>query len=186
VTSIRVAETPLSGMVVAESTIWADSRGQFIRLFCVKDLDAAHRGRPILQINLSVTAKVGALRGMHFQRPPHAEGKWIRCLSGRVFDVGVDLRRGSQTFLHWHGVELDAAKANAVFLPEGFAHGFQVLEPHSTLLYLHTALYAPDYEEGLSHADPRLGIEWPLPMTDVSDRDMNHPPLGDTFEGLEC
>jgi len=183
---MRIAETPLAGMVVAETTIRRDSRGRFMRLFCAQELDAAHGGRPILQINHSVTAKVGAVRGLHFQHPPHAEGKWVRCLAGRVFDVGVDLRRGSDTFLRWHGVELDAGKANAVFLPEGLAHGFQVLEPDSALLYLHTAMYAPDHEDGLRYDDPRIGIEWPLPVTDISDRDRNHPRLDDAFEGLAC
>ena len=138
----------------------------------------------IAQINLSETRRRGALRGMHFQHPPHAEGKWVRCLRGRVFDVAVDLRRESPAFLRWHAVELSPEKANAFFIPEGCAHGFQALEDDCQLLYLHTAAYAPESEGGVRWDDPRLAIDWPLAVTDISERDLNHPLIGEDFKGL--
>jgi dTDP-4-dehydrorhamnose 3,5-epimerase len=124
------------------------------------------------------------VRGLHYQRPPQAEAKWVRCLKGRVFDVAVDLRRGSPTFLKWHAVELDGVSMNALLIPEGCAHGFQVLEPESELLYLHTATYTPGLEGAARYDDPRLAIRWPLPVTDLSERDRTHPLLDDSFEGI--
>lgn len=145
----------------------------------------AHGGRPILQINHSLTHLPGSVRGLHFQHPPKAEAKWVRCLRGRVWDVAVDLRRGSPTFLAWHAVELDSGRMNALFVPEGCAHGFQVLEPDSEMLYLHTAPYTPGLEGAARWDDPRLAIAWPLAVVDVSDRDRSHPFLDMTFEGID-
>lgn len=183
---VALAPIPIAGLYEATSAPASDDRGAFARLFCAEALADAHAGRPIAQINRSLTRRAGAVRGLHFQRPPMAEGKWIRCLRGRVFDVGVDLRRGSPTFLAHHAVELDAERHNAVFLPEGVAHGFQTLTNDVELLYLHTAPYAPEYEGGVRHDDPRLAIAWPLAVTDLSERDRNHPLLADDFGGLEC
>ena len=121
---------------------------------------------------------------MHFQCGRAAEMKLVRCLRGRVLDVAVDLRAGSPTFLQWVAVELAAETAEMVVIPEGFAHGFQVLEPNSELLYLHTQFYAADSEGGVRHDDPRLGIVWPLPVTDLSARDRSHALLSDDFQGL--
>lgn len=182
---MNLVSTPLSGVFEATSSPIGDNRGRFARLFCTTDLASAHGGRPIVQINHSITRKVGAIRGLHFQRPPHAEGKWIRCLSGRVFDVAVDLRCGSRTFLRWHAVILSAELMNAVFIPEGCAHGFQVLEPDSALLYLHTASYAAAFEGGIPFDDPILGIAWPLPISEISDRDRNHLFLDMQYEGIQ-
>ncbi|OYW52157.1 MAG: dTDP-4-dehydrorhamnose 3,5-epimerase [Hyphomicrobium sp. 32-62-53] len=176
--------TPIAGVFEAQTDVRSDPRGRFARLFCQSDLDAAQRARPIVQINHSITRSVGAIRGLHFQHPPAAEGKWVRCLKGRVFDVAVDLRRGSPTFLRWHAVALDSARMNAIFIPEGCAHGFQVLEAESELLYLHTAPYTPALEGGVRFDDPRVGVAWPLGVTDVSERDRLHPLLDDRFGGL--
>jgi dTDP-4-dehydrorhamnose 3,5-epimerase len=153
-------------------------------LFCSHDLSAAQGVRQIVQINHSLTRRVGALRGLHFQLPPQADAKWVRCLRGRVWDVAVDLRRGSPTFLRWHATELSAAAMNAVFLAEGFAHGFQVLEADSELLYLHTAAYAPDHEGGIRWDDPRIGVQWPNDVTEISQRDRSHPLLDQSVEGV--
>ena len=131
-----------------------------------------------------MTREPGTVRGMHFQLPPSAETKLIRCLRGRVFDVAVDLRRDSPTFLKWSGHELSATNAHLLVIPEGFAHGFQVLEPDSELLYLHTAFYDPAHEGGLSPADPMLAIRWPLPVNGLSDRDRNHPQLTADYRGI--
>jgi dTDP-4-dehydrorhamnose 3,5-epimerase len=181
---MQLSEAPIAGVFEIVSEARCDHRGTFARLFCREELKAAHRGRPIAQINLSRTSAVGALRGLHFQHPPKAEAKWVRCLKGRVFDVAVDLRRNSPTFLAWHAVELDSARMNAVLIPEGCAHGFQALEPNSELLYLHSESYSPAHEGGLRFDDPRLGIRWPLPAADLSDRDRNHPLVDSAFEGM--
>jgi dTDP-4-dehydrorhamnose 3,5-epimerase len=181
---LRISETSISGVFEAVTDIRQDTRGGFARLFCVDDLAAAQGTRPIKQINHSRTSAVGMIRGLHFQRPPMAEGKWIRCLRGRVFDVAVDLRRGSPTFLQSHSVELSAELMNAVFIPEGCAHGFQALAADSELLYLHTEKYSPPHEGGVRFDDPRLKIGWPLPARDISDRDLSHPLIDDAFRGI--
>jgi dTDP-4-dehydrorhamnose 3,5-epimerase len=181
---MKLLETSLQGVYEAENTIVRDQRGQFARLFCMEELAAAHKNRPIVQVNHSLTRNVGAVRGLHFQRPPQVEAKWVWCLRGRVWDVAVDLRYGSPTLLHWHGIELSAEKMNAVFIPEGCAHGFQVLEPGSELLYLHTAPYASQHESAVRWDDPRVSIAWPLAVTEMSERDRNHLALDKEFEGI--
>jgi dTDP-4-dehydrorhamnose 3,5-epimerase len=181
---MKMTATPLAGVYEVESTPVRDHRGSFARLFCTEALKEAHIDRAIVQINHSLTRAVGAVRGLHYQRPPRAEAKWVRCLRGKVWDVALDLRRGSPTFLNWHAVELDSGRMNALLIPEGYAHGFQVLEPDSELLYLHTAPYTPALEGAVRWNDPRLAIKWPLPVSDVSDKDRNHPLLHETFEGI--
>lgn len=182
---MELRSTPIAGVVQAETKSVSDTRGRFARLFCAEELSAVQQGRAIVQINLSVTHRVGAIRGLHFQYPPHAEAKWVRCLQGRIFDVVVDLRRDSPTFLSWYGCQLDGSQQNALFIPEGCAHGFQVLIPDSEVLYLHTAYYTPSAEGGVRYNDPRVGIAWPLLVSDVSDRDRRHPLLDITFTGLD-
>jgi dTDP-4-dehydrorhamnose 3,5-epimerase len=182
---LRLESVAIAGLTVAYTSRVADPRGSFGRLFCDRELAVPLQQRGIVQINHSRTAQVGAVRGMHFQRSPHAEMKMVRCLRGAVWDVAVDLRRGSATFLRWHAQELTADNGAMLMIPEGFAHGFQVLAPDSELLYLHTAHYAPESEGGVSCLDPRLDITWPLPVRDLSARDSNHPIIPSDFEGLE-
>lgn len=181
---MKILDTPLAGVKIAQSVPHRDARGAFTRLFCAEELQPVLGQRQIVQINHSRTSRIGAVRGMHFQHPPHAEMKMIRCLRGRVVDVAVDLRAGSATFLQWHAVELTQDDAQMLVIPEGFAHGFQVLEPDSELLYLHTAFYNPSSEGGLRHDDPRLAITWPLPPQDLSPRDLSHPLLSADFTGV--
>lgn len=178
-------ETAIAGAITVRSYPFQDERGRFARLFDGKILAPISQGRPIVQVNQSMTRNVGAVRGLHFQRAPHLECKWVRCVKGRVFDVAVDLRRGSPTFLQHAAVELSAAEANMFFIPEGCAHGFQVLEPESELIYLHSAPYAPDAEGGLRWDDPVIAIHWPLPALDISTRDLSHPLISNDFEGIE-
>jgi dTDP-4-dehydrorhamnose 3,5-epimerase len=121
---------------------------------------------------------------MHFQYPPHAEWKQVRCLRGRVWDVALDLRAGSSTLLQWHAEELSPDNGRAMVIPEGCAHGFQVLEPDSELLYLHSACYTPAAEGGVAYDEPRAGIRWPLAVTDISERDRGHARLTDNFRGF--
>lgn len=182
---MKVIDTPLDDLKVVQSTPHHDERGAFVRLFCVRELQSLLGPRTIAQINHSTTSRAGAVRGMHFQYPPHAELKMVRCLRGRVWDVAVDLRAGSPTFLQWYAHELTPAEAEMMVIPEGFAHGFQALEPDSELLYLHTEFYHPPAEGGLRHDDPRVGIEWPLQPLDLSPRDVAHPLLDTDFGGVD-
>jgi len=172
------------GVRVIDSSPFIDTRGAFLRLFCETELAAILRGRRVIQINHSRTVHVGAIRGLHFQHPPHSEMKLIRCLRGRVFDVAVDLRVNSPNFLRWHGEELSADNSRMVVIPEGFAHGFQVLEPDSELLYLHTAPYEPTAEGGVRFDDPALAIRWPLEVKELSQRDARHPLIDKSFMGI--
>lgn len=181
---MKVHATPLSGVFVVETTPHTDTRGAFARLYCERELADIIGDRHIVQINHSRTHAVGAVRGLHYQVPPHAEMKLVRCLKGRVWDVAIDLRAGSPTFLQWHAEVLVAGDARMLVIPEGCAHGFQALEADSELLYLHTTYYAPAAEAGLRCDDPRLGIAWPLAVTDLSERDRRHPLLTPDFAGI--
>ena len=181
---MRVLETGIDGLLIFESPLLGDERGTFTRVFCEREMHEAIGERKIRQSNVSSTASVGAVRGMHFQYPPRAEMKIVRCLIGRVFDVAVDLRQGSSTFLQWFGVELSPQNGRAFILPEGCAHGFQVLEPDSKLLYFHTEFYTPEYEGGLRHDEPRVGIIWPMKPTQLSVRDSCLPYLKESFFGV--
>jgi dTDP-4-dehydrorhamnose 3,5-epimerase len=183
--TMKLVETDISGAWVIESGVFRDHRGAFSRLYCSRELQSAVGSRTIVQINQSKTCSIGAVRGLHYQRPPHAEMKIVRCLRGRVFDVGVDLRRGSLTFLKWVSVELTPDSGLAFVIPEGCAHGFQVLEENSELLYLHTASYEPAAEGAVRFDDPRIGIQWPLAATELSARDLDHSYLKKDFEGID-
>ena len=181
---MRICRTPINDLMVVQSTTSIDLRGAFSRLFCENELRIIIGERRILQINHSRTAAIGAVRGLHFQCSPHAEMKLVRCLKGRVWDVAVDLRRDSPTFLHWHSEELTPINACMMVIPEGFAHGFQVLDPDSELLYLHTAFYMPSSEGSLAYNDPTIAITWPLAVTELSHRDATHPFIETGFPGF--
>ncbi len=180
---MMIKDTRLDGVFVVETNRRKDSRGSFYRAFCDTELKPILSGRRINQINISQTTSVGAVRGLHFQYPPKAEMKLIRCLQGAVWDVVVDLRKGSNTFLQWESFLLDAHEAQMIVIPEGCGHGFQVVKENSQLLYLHTEVYARESEGGVRYDEPLLGIEWPLPVTDISERDQGHAVLGE-FEGI--
>lgn len=181
---MKVHPTPLSGLQVVDTEPVGDARGRFERLFCERDWTPLRSDLRFVQVNLSTTARRGSVRGLHFQRAPAAEAKVIRCLRGEVFDVAVDLRADSPTFLRWHAVVLRAEEPREVFIPEGFAHGFQALSDDVQLLYFHTAPWTPACEGGLRYDDSRLAIAWPLPVTQVSERDRAHPLLDNDFTGL--
>lgn len=183
---MKIRSTAIAGVMVVDAEPVGDARGVFARLYCEAELAGVIGTRRIVQINHSRTAGVGAVRGMHFQYRPHAEMKLVRCLKGKVWDVAVDLRAASPTFLQWHAEELTPENMRMLVVPEGCAHGFQVLLPDSELLYLHTASYAPSAEGGIRHDDPRLAIRWPLPVTDLSPRDSRHPLLTDEFPGIDA
>jgi dTDP-4-dehydrorhamnose 3,5-epimerase len=178
-------DTPLHGLHVIQRKPIADSRGFLERLFCANDLQALLGSRSIIQINHTLTVRRGTVRGMHFQHPPHAEMKLVSCLRGEVFDVALDLRKGSSTFLQWHAEVLSAANHKTLAIPEGFAHGFQAITDECEMLYFHTALYRREAEGGLHPSDPRFGILWPLDVGELSSRDAAHPLVTEDFMGLE-
>ncbi len=180
----RIVDTTLSDLKVVVRERRTDERGFLSRLFCAEDLAAAGWRGGIAQINQTVTHRPHSVRGLHFQRPPHAEAKLVSCLHGRVWDVAVDLRAASPTLLHWHAEELSADNGRALLIPAGFAHGFQVLEPDSELVYLHSVPYAPGSEGALNALDPRLAIAWPMRVGERSARDQAHPLLTDDFQGI--
>jgi len=174
---------PLAGLARIEHRSHEDARGAFSRLYCEDSLERFGAPFHIRQINRSLTRGRGSVRGLHYQAGPTPESKYITCLQGQVWDVVVDLRSHSPTFLQWHGELLQAGQASSLLVPAGFAHGFQALTDCAELLYLHSADYAPAHEGGLSVHDPRLAIEWPLPVINLSARDEQHPWLDERFTG---
>lgn len=176
--------TPLAGLKLVQRKAIEDQRGFLSRFYCIEEFAEAGVNQPIAQINHTLTRNKGAVRGLHFQYPPHAEIKLVSCLKGEIWDVAVDLRRGSPTFLQWHGAVLSATNRKSLLIPEGYAHGFQALAEDCELIYLHTAAYHPEAEGALNVADPRLGITWPLLINELSDRDRNHPPINQNFQGI--
>lgn len=180
-----IAETPLSGLMLISRKLRRDERGYLERIYDTDDFGSLFARRMIMQINRTLTHDRDTVRGMHFQLPPHAELKLVSCLRGSVFDVAVDLRQGSPTFLRWHASILSADNAQSLLIPEGFAHGFQALTENCEMLYLHTKTYQPAHERGLHPEDRRLGIDWPRPVTGLSPRDAACPWLTDAFGGVE-
>ena len=169
--------TSINGVFELVCEPFVDSRGAFLNAFRAQDESfvGSWGGRGIAQVNLSRSESVGTVRGLHLQKPPHSEAKLVRCLKGRVWDVAVDLRTNSATHGQWHAVELNPERSNALLLPEGCAHGFQVLEPGSELLYLHSDIWVSEAESGVRWDDPQLAIPWPLEPKGLSDRDHNLP-----------
>lgn len=181
---LAVTDLPIAGLKLVERERLGDQRGYFARLFCADELRDAGWTVPVAQINHTSTARRGTVRGMHFQRPPHAEMKLVSCVRGEVFDVAVDLRRGSPTFLRWHAERLSADNSRALLIPQGFAHGFQALTDDAELVYCHSAAYDAASEGGLNPRDSKLAITWPLPIADMSARDANAPMVDAAFAGV--
>jgi len=180
---LQFTPTPLSGAYLVRPNSFEDERGSFSRIFCVEEFADIFQGN-IAQINHSVTLKKGALRGMHFQYPPHAEIKMVKCIKGSVYDVIVDIRKDSPTFLQWFSTTLSSENQEMIYVPEGFAHGFQTLEDNSELLYVHSKLYTPKHEGALNVLDEVLNINWPLPISSISEKDRNHPMIQKDFQGV--
>jgi dTDP-4-dehydrorhamnose 3,5-epimerase len=176
--------TPLSDLKLVQRKAIEDHRGFLSRFYCADEFRMAGIAKPIAQINHTLTRKKGAVRGLHYQHLPHAEIKLVSCLKGEIWDVAVDIRSGSPTFLQWHGEILSEANRKSMLIPEGYAHGFQALTEGCELIYLHTAAYHHEAEGALNVADPRLGIFWPLPIDDLSERDRNHPFISQEYQGI--
>ena len=168
---MQFTETKLAGAYVVDLERREDSRGFFARAFCQKEF-ATHGLKPLIaQANVAYNYKKGTLRGMHFQFPPAAETKLVRCARGAILDIIVDLRAESPTYLQNIAVELNEENGRALYVPERFAHGYQTLHDNTETSYQVGEFYAPDCESGLMHDDPRLSLEWPLPVTVISEKD---------------
>lgn len=176
--------TPITGLRLIQRKPLGDERGYLERLFCSSELGEVFGGASIAQINHTLTRARSTIRGMHFQHPPHAEIKLVSCLRGEVLDIAVDLRRGSPTFLHWHGERLSGENHRTLAIPGGFAHGFQTLSDDCEMIYFHSAAYRPAAEAGLHPCDPRIDIRWPLDIAQISQRDASHPFLDESFQGV--
>jgi dTDP-4-dehydrorhamnose 3,5-epimerase len=178
-------ETNLKGSYLINLNKKEDKRGFLNRIFCKKILKPILKNKNITQINHTLTKKVGSIRGLHFQYHPHAEIKIVNCFKGKIWDVAVDLRKKSPTFLHYHSEILSDKNLKSFFIPEGFAHGFQTLTPHCEILYFHTANYNLNYEGTINPLDPRISIKWPKPISEMSKKDRNQSDLDENFLGIK-
>jgi dTDP-4-dehydrorhamnose 3,5-epimerase len=178
---MRFRDTPIPGAHLVELEPRADDRGAFTRTFCAVEYAQQGLVSAFVQANSGFSVARGTLRGLHFQLPPHAEAKTVRCVRGAVYDVIVDARPESPAHLAWYGVELREGEPFLVYVPEGCAHGYLTLEDETEVAYQTSAAYAPDAERGIHYADPAVGIEWPGPILVVSERDRAWPFLDPTL-----
>jgi dTDP-4-dehydrorhamnose 3,5-epimerase len=175
---------PLKDLQLLTRKPSTDERGCLERVYDQLDFSTMGIDHPIAQINRTITRNAGVVRGMHFQHAPYAEAKLVTCIRGEIFDVALDLRGGSKTFLRWHAEILSASNHRSLYIPEGFAHGFQTLCDDCELLYLHSAAYVPTAEGCISPLDIRIGIAWPRLIVSMSPRDSEAPSLPDDFRGV--
>lgn len=183
--SMNQTKTQFEGVYLIQPTLHQDERGIFYRRFDKEELAPLIRQSEIIQINHSINNLKGTLRGMHFQIQPASEMKLVHCVRGSVFDVVVDLRKGSATYLQWLSFELSETNRTMLIIPEGMAHGFMTLQDKSELFYYHTQSYQPKYERGLLYSDPKIGIKWPSLPSVISDRDKSYPLLSSLDEKYE-
>ena len=176
--------TELKGSYIISPDLHSDERGWFARTYCKNEFARIGHTKEWVQFNHSFTVAAGTIRGMHYQPPPYGEIKQVRCIVGAVYDVIVDIRKDSITFLKWIGIELSAANKKMIYIPEGFAHGFQTLTANCELIYHHSQFYQPGVEQGIKYNDPMIKIAWPLPVTTISIRDNGHLMLASNFKGI--
>jgi dTDP-4-dehydrorhamnose 3,5-epimerase len=176
--------TNLSGSFTIELKPFSDNRGWFSRTFCKQTFEQIGHHSEWVQMNHSVTFKKGTVRGMHYQLPPFSEIKMVRCIVGAIYDVIVDIRANSPTYLQWFGTELSADNKKMMYIPEGFAHGFQTVTDDCELIYHHSNFYTPNSEGGLKFNDKSINIDWPLAITEISERDNSHPLIDANFKGI--
>jgi len=175
---LKFTETPLAGLYIVEIERLCDNRGFFARGFCARDFQAHGLDQSVAQCNISFNDKAGTLRGLHFQVWPREEAKLVRCTHGAIYDVAVDVRTDSRTYLKWFAAELTSENRRMMFIPRGFAHGFQTLLDESEVFYLMSEFYHPDSARGLRWNDPKLGIAWPRADHIISDKDRSYPLIG--------
>lgn len=181
---MKFINTSIAGLHLIQLLKIEDDRGLFARTFCKKEFSQIGFNKDFVQYNHSFNKKKGTIRGMHFQHPPFAETKLIRCVQGVVYDVAVDMRKGSPTFLQHYGVELSAENFLSILIPEGFAHGFQTLEDNSSLIYHHTEYYNSIADGGICFDDPAINIQWKLPAVMISEKDKSYEPINNNFKGI--
>ncbi|HLG19347.1 MAG TPA: dTDP-4-dehydrorhamnose 3,5-epimerase [Bdellovibrionota bacterium] len=174
---MKFKKTTLDGLWSISPEPRVDDRGFFARTFCAKEFSENGLENRLVQTNLSYNNKRGLIRGLHYQSEPYEEAKCVSCVRGAIFDVAVDLRPGSRTYLHWYGVDLDAEQSNMLYVPKGFAHGFQTLQNDALVLYYISEFYRPELQRGIPWNDATLKISWPIPNPTLSDRDRNFSPL---------
>jgi len=183
---MKFVSTQLEGLKLIIPEINSDERGFFFRSFCKKTFtNAGIKNIEFVQLNHSFNKEKGIFRGLHYQHSLAAEEKLVRCISGAIYDIVVDIRKESPTFLKWQGFEIDDLNHNMLFIPKGFAHGFITLVPNTILSYHHTEYYQPGFEGGLSVFDPKLSINLPLEIAVISKRDKQHPFINEDFSGIE-
>lgn len=182
---LNIQKTSLGDLYTLQRKPIADERGFLERVFCFNELETYIKKDNIRQINHTLTKDKGVVRGMHFQKPPYSEKKIVSCIRGEVFDVAVDLRKNSPTFLKYFGITLSGDNFKSLIIPEGFAHGFQTLTRDCEMLYFHTADFKSDAEEGIDALDPVINIDWPLNISERSLRDASHDKIHDSFSGVD-
>ena len=183
-TKLLLTPTLMKGLTLIARKPAIDDRGQFDKLFCLDCFEEELQKEKIAQVNHSKTNDIGTIRGLHFQHPPYSEMKIVSCIKGAVFDVAVDIRKDSPTFLKWHGEILSAENLNSLMIPKGFAHGFQTLTEDSELIYIHTQPFKKEYEACLNATDPNIGIEWPRKISNRSNKDKNQKFIDSHFKGI--
>ncbi len=181
---MKFLPTQLTGSYIIQLDTKLDQRGWFARYYCKNEFREIGHNKEWVQMNHSFTFKKGTVRGMHFQLPPFREIKMVRCIAGAVFDVIVDLRKDSPSFLQWFGFEMSSSNKKMIYIPEGFAHGFQTLTDDCELIYHHSEYYTPTSESGVRYNDPLVKISWPLEVKEISERDQSHYFLDQSFKGI--
>lgn len=181
---INILNTSFEDVFVLETNYFKDSRGKFGRVYCIEELTSCLKGKNIKQINHSITEKKGTVRGLHCQTTPFCETKIIKCLKGRIYDVIVDIRINSKTFLKYFHIELSENEDKMLLIPEGFVHGFQTLTKDVEILYFHTNIYNKENEYSINVLDPRINISWPLKISEISEKDKNIKFLDESFKGI--
>lgn len=169
-----VDDLPLNDLKLISRLGASDHRGSFSKIFCSEELNSAGFKKTVKQINHSFTSKKGSIRGLHYQVPPYSEIKIVSCIKGEIYDVAIDLRPHSSTFLQWHAETLSCENMHALLIPEGFAHGFQTLKDDCEIIYVHSEAYSLTHERGIRFDDPMIKIKWPLAVSDCSERDRSH------------
>ena len=170
---LNFEELDLSGVFKIIKNKFSDDRGHFFRLFCEQEFKDQNMSNNLNQINLSTSAQKGTVRGLHYQTSPFSEQKIVTCIKGKIWDVAVDIRKESPTYLKWTSLELSAENYTSILIPEGFAHGFQTLESNSEILYFSSKPYMKEFERGINPLDKKLKIDWPIKISNISSKDKN-------------
>jgi dTDP-4-dehydrorhamnose 3,5-epimerase len=168
---LNFKNTPIRDLYIVNINPFSDIRGEFSRLFCEKEFKEIGLSKKIINVNYSKTLNKGSVRGMHYQESPYGETKIIKCINGIIYDVAIDMRKNSQTYLQYFGIELSQDNNTMLYVPEGFAHGFQALTDNAEIVYFNTQFYSPEHEKGVNIIDPSVGIKWPISISHQSDKD---------------